>query len=194
MDPSHPKLGFCRLHTRASSWSVRTREEWDDGDVSVGTFFKVHHHLCGALPCVAPHWRPVLDVATPVDHGDYLPIIFIASIYSLFELHLRYCRKHENINTWIKVKRNLKKMEFQKTWFRGKNTRPTTRRTGSQSLLGYWPVFWAWANHLTQSSDFLILDILLCLFCGVGRCNEMEKVDKTRDFKISVAIYIGFPS
>ena len=153
---------------------TRTREECDDGDVSIGAFFEVHHHLCRALSRVASHWRPVPGIPTPVDRGDYLPIIFIASVYSFFELHLRYCRKHKNINTWIKVNRNLRKMEFQKTWLSGKNTKTTTR-TGSQSLLGYWPVFWAWANHLTQSCDFLILDISLCLFCGVGRHNEMGK-------------------
>lgn len=70
-----------------------TREEGDGGDISVWAFFEVHHHLCRPLSRIASHRRPVLDISTPVDHGNYLPIIFIASIYSFFELHLRHCKK-----------------------------------------------------------------------------------------------------
>lgn len=72
-----------------------TWEECNAGDISVWAFYKVHHHLCRPLSCVASHRGPVSEISIPVNHCNYLPVIFIASIYPFSELHLRHCtNKH----------------------------------------------------------------------------------------------------
>lgn len=75
-----------------------TREKRDDGAIRVWTFLKVCHHLRRALPCVASHGRPVAKVSTPVNHCNNLPVIFVASIYSFFELHLRHCKANKHMD------------------------------------------------------------------------------------------------
>lgn len=148
-------LHFPPIYYSAKTWLTQipnknfklilTWEKCDDGDISVWAFLKVHHHLCRPLPCVASHWGPVLQISTPVDHCNYLPVIFIASVYSFFELHLRHCRnKHTHGSKRIEIP--LTKMAFQKTWFSGKNNATEVRGIGSQPPFSQLLVFWPWAN------------------------------------------------
>ena len=117
-----------------------TREERDDGAISVWTFLKVCHHLCRPLACVASHRRPVVNVSIPVDHCDYLPIIFIANIHPFFELHLRHCKnKWASGSKWTEI--SLRKTAFQRTWLSGKN-KGTEVRTEFQFPCSHLTMFW----------------------------------------------------